>query len=541
MLAVGARNPREERQERAASKIDKVELKARISGIVSRWPAVGLAVGVVHDGRLEFYGHGVADIGSGTPITADTVFRIASITKLFTAVAVMQLWEQGLIDLDRPANDYLRAFRLIAAKPSFRPATVRHLLTHTAGLPDVLHVRDLFHPGWGKFDARPAVYSVKLGEKVPSLTEYYGPGPRVDVDPGTAFAYSNHGFAVLGQIVEDVSAQPLHSYFRQHIFEPLGMMDSSLVLTDGMKSRKATGYDLGASGAEAVIDREWITGGASNVYSTTRDMGRFVAALAGGGTNERGSILKPATLASMFDPHYEPDPRLAGMGLGFFRNDASGHRVVGHEGRLPGFNSQLLVAPDDGVGIVAFTNGSSRAMFWLPTELGRLLGILVGASEDAIRSEIPQHPEIWDDICGLYRAPVIDLRGRLMMGGGVEVFVRGGRLMVRLQTPLPALYRGVELHPEDETDPYVFRIELPQFGMGTARVVFSRAAGTGKATAVHTDMGLLSFQKRPHQKDPRQLLARSVPALLFPATVVALRRLRSSRAASTGDEAQGSG
>ena len=118
--------------------VDELEMKARVGGILNRRPAVGLAVGVVRDGRLEFFhGHGVADIASNTPVTEDTVFRIASITKTFTAIAVMQLWEQGLVDLDAPANDYLRAYRLIPAKAGFRPATVRHLLTHTAGVPEV--------------------------------------------------------------------------------------------------------------------------------------------------------------------------------------------------------------------------------------------------------------------------------------------------------------------------------------------------------------------------------------------------------------------
>lgn len=120
--------------------IDELELKARIGEILNRWPAVGLAVGVVRNGRLEFfYGRGVADIASNTPVTEDTVFRIASITKTFTAIAVMQLWEQGLVDLDAP--DYLRAYKLIPAKASFRPATVRHLLTHTAGIPQVVRPR----------------------------------------------------------------------------------------------------------------------------------------------------------------------------------------------------------------------------------------------------------------------------------------------------------------------------------------------------------------------------------------------------------------
>ena len=231
-------------------------------------------------------------------------------------------------------------------------------------------------------------------------------------------------------------------------------------------------------------------------------MGRFVAALLGGGTNEHGSILRPATLATIFEPHFQPDSRLPGMGLGFFRSDAGRHRVVGHDGRLPGFHSQLFVAPDDGLGVVAFTNGSSRAMLWLPTELEGLLHSLLGVPQDAVRPDIPQHPEIWNDLCGLYRAKVIDLRGRLMMGGGVEVIVHGGQLKARLLTPIPAAYRGIQLHADDETDPYVFRIDLSQFGMGTSRVVFSRADGTGTTTAVHTDMGLLSFQKRPHERNP---------------------------------------
>ena len=104
----------EERTERAAPEIAQFQIRARVDEILNRRPAVGLAVGVVRDGRLElFHGHGLADIASNTPITEDTAFRIASITKLFTAVAVMQLWEQGLVDLDAPANDYLRAYKLI--------------------------------------------------------------------------------------------------------------------------------------------------------------------------------------------------------------------------------------------------------------------------------------------------------------------------------------------------------------------------------------------------------------------------------------------
>jgi len=99
--------------------IRELDMKAKVGEILNRWPAVGLAVGVVRNGRLEFFhGHGLADIALNTPITEDTVFRFASITKTFTAIAVMQLWEQGLVDLDAPANDYLRVYRLIPRRPT---------------------------------------------------------------------------------------------------------------------------------------------------------------------------------------------------------------------------------------------------------------------------------------------------------------------------------------------------------------------------------------------------------------------------------------
>ena len=118
------------------SDIDGLEMKTRVDEILHRHPAVGFALGVVRNGSLEFFHtHGLADLASSRPVAEDTVFRVASITKSFTAIAVMQLWEQGLIELDAPANDYLRAYQLIPADTSWRPATVRHLLTHTAGIP----------------------------------------------------------------------------------------------------------------------------------------------------------------------------------------------------------------------------------------------------------------------------------------------------------------------------------------------------------------------------------------------------------------------
>lgn len=168
------------------------ELNSAVARVLNRQPVAGLAVGVIGGGALTwFHGYGLADIGSGTLVDEDTVFRIDSVTKTMTTIAVMQLCEQGLVDLDAPASGYLRAYRLIPAKPGFRPATLRHLLTHTAGVRAARTAADLFRPvmGWG----------VPAGRPMPSLAEYYRGGQHIDVEPGTRWAYSNHGFATLGR------------------------------------------------------------------------------------------------------------------------------------------------------------------------------------------------------------------------------------------------------------------------------------------------------------------------------------------------------
>ena len=239
--------------------IDQSALRLSVAQILDRHPAVGLAVGVLSEGRFEPACHGRADLASGVPVTEHTVFRIASITKTMTAIAVMQLWEAGLIDLDAPASDYLRAYRLILRDPRFRQPTIRQLLTHTAGIPDARHLTDLLHFDWGPWDARPPIFSVPFGDALPSLGEYYRDGLEVVADPGSAFAYSNPTFATLGQIVEDVSGLPLDRYLREHIFEPLGMVDTDLVRTPPLAARLATGYSVGsrrrAAGAGPRLDR----------------------------------------------------------------------------------------------------------------------------------------------------------------------------------------------------------------------------------------------------------------------------------------------
>jgi CubicO group peptidase (beta-lactamase class C family) len=453
---------------------DTVDLQSRMAHVLNRRPAVGLAVGIVRDGALaSFAAHGLADIPSRHPVTRDTVFRIASITKTFTAIAVMQLWEQGLVDLDAPANDCLRDFQLVPARGGWRDPTLRDLLTHTAGVPKLVRPKQALLSGWfGE--------SVPLTAPVPKLGEFYGGALRLVAEPGTTFNYTDHSLAAVGQMVEDVAGEPLDQYFREHIFEPLGMDDSDLLRSEHVTARLATGYKLTRRGPRAVTDRNWVTSAASSIYSTPADMARYVAALVGGGTGERGAVLRPETLDVMFQPHYRTDPRIPGMGLAFFRDEIGGQPVIEHQGILPGFNGQLYLSPGKGVGVLGFTNGARNAVVWLAEEMSRLLGDVIGAAPDGLRSDVPHHAEIWGQLCGRYTpiAQMNDTQVLGLVGAGVEVRVRRGQLVLRALSPLPAVFRGFVLHPDDPADPYAFRIDLSVYDLGTMKVVFSRHGDT---------------------------------------------------------------
>lgn len=276
------------------------------------------------------------------------------------------------------------------------------------------------------------------------------------------------------------------------------MTDTDLDRSGLDRARLATAYELRSGGAQAVAEYEVITRGGGAASSTPRDMARYLAALLGGGANEHGCVLEPATLAAMFAPQFQLDPRLPGIGLAFFRADLGGHRAVQHGGILPGFDSQVFLAPDDGIGVMAFANGARRGMLWLEPYVARILRELLGVPEEGIRTDLPQRPDLWGDLCGRYpfSGPATD-PARLAFGAGAQVLARKGQLMVRFLSPIPRMYRGFPLHPDDDADPYIFRIEFPWFGIGTCRVIFGREPGAG-TTALHVDMGpgSRSFPKR---------------------------------------------
>ena len=498
------------------TRIDDSKLQGIMADVLHRWPSVGLAVAVVRDGDLAwFHGHGLADTRTGEPVDEDTVFRIGSVTKTFTAVAVMQLWEQGLVDLDAPVAAYLRAFRLVPAKPGLGPVTLRHLLTHTAGIGYWPRATDLLRPGRGA--------GVQTARPVGSLSEYYRRGLRVEVEPGTRWMYSNHGFATLGQVVEDVSGEPFARYLREHVFDPLGMERSDLVRSESVRARLATGYVLRRHGLTSVPWRDVPAPGGGGIYSTTGDMVRYLVALLGGGSNETGSILRPETLSSMFRPHFQPDPRLPGMGLGFDLSTEGGHRLVGKDGVVSGFLTQMGLAPDDDTGVIVLSNTGGLDARGAPTPLGlAIMRHLLGLPERPFRTDLAPHPEVWADLCGWYGlAPgsMTNLFMRLVMGAGAEVRVRDRQLLLQPLSPIPALRRGMVLHPDDPDDPRVFRIDLSEMGRPPIAVVFS-GGPPGPQPADRLCFGETVFHRRPDALNPRLL---TMTALGAGATAAAFR------------------
>ena len=497
----------------AGPPIEETRLALTIGEILHTHPAGGLATAVVSPAGLEFFlGSGVADRARGIPITEDTVFRVGSISKTFTAIAIMQLRDRGLIDLDDAVSRHLRSFRLTPARASFGPVTIRQLLTHTGGIGELRNVTDVLRPTIG--------LAVRADRPSPSLATYYRGRLRVEVEPGTKWAYANHGFSVLGQLVEDVSGEPFGSYMRAHVFGPLGLDTTDFVRTDAIAGQLATGYTLRRHGLRKVKDRDIVVQAAVSVFSTTADMARYAAALLGGGRLP----LRPESLREMFQPQYRPDPRLPGLGLACWCNEVDGHRTVGHGGGWPGFISAMVLAPDDGVAVLSFTNTGSVT----PDRVSdALLRDLLGARADEPRLDVPERPEVWDELCGWYGlAPGIltNARPRLLIGGGAEVLVRGNYLTLRAYTPVPRLRRAHRLHADDPADPYLFRLDLTDEGLGTWPVAFSHDDGA-RGTSMHLGVLPMSLYRRPGYRSPGRLATAGVEAAGVAGAVAARRAI----------------
>ena len=477
----------------------------------------GLAVGIVRDGELvHFAGVGLADAATGRGVDADTVFRIGSISKTCTGIAVLQLAEEGLLGLDDPVNEHLRGFRIEHDDPATPPVTIRHLLTHTAGLGELRRWSDLARPTIG--------LASKLDRPLPSLTDFYAPVLRAELEPGAKWAYANHGFAALGQLVEDVGGQPFAERLRTRIFDPLGMEHTDFLRTDRVRDRLAVGYALRRGRLKPVKDTEIVVAPAGSIFSTTTDMARYAAALASGGA----PLLRPETFEQMLTPQNGGDPHLPAMGLAFFLDRLGEHRVAGHDGGWPGFISALLVAPDAGLGVLAFTNTTAGLA---PHSLAeRALARLLDVPDDAEteRRAVPASPHLWPELAGIYK-PLPGLgtnfRSWQLLGGEVEVGVQGGHLTARAPSPLKALRKGVRLHAADPDDALAFEVREGEVAIP---VRFARGEN-GQIASVSTGStrgGFLELHRRPRGTSLRLWGRVGAGAAALGAGTALFRRLR---------------
>ncbi|WP_405233107.1 serine hydrolase domain-containing protein [Lentisalinibacter salinarum] len=292
-------------------------------------------VAVRHRGELIFAkGYGYQDVEQQIPVDpATTLFRPGSTSKLFTWVAVMQLVEQGRLDLDADVNTYLETFQI---EDTFdEPITLRHILTHTAGFED---------GGFGYLIIDDPDRIMPLAE---SMKRYQ---PERVNPPGAQTAYSNYATALAGLIVANVSGTSFNDYVRENIFEPLGMTRSSFEepLPEDLADDMAISYGLEAGRfVEKPFEIISNFGPAGAMSATATDMVRFGQALLNGGELDGARILEAETVAQMLAPAFSHDDRLMGMALGFYATDYNGFRVVGHGGDTRWFHSYLGIDPEN--------------------------------------------------------------------------------------------------------------------------------------------------------------------------------------------------
>ncbi len=297
-------------------------------------------------------GYGYADLENDIPVDPNyTLFRIGSVTKLVTATAVMQLYEQGLLDLEEDLNQKLSNFEL--EEKYSRPVTAAHLLTHTGG-----------------FDERLLGTSVRRKEDIVLLGQYlkHNMPPRV-MPPGEVFSYSNHGMALAGFLVEEISGDSYYQYLESNIFRPLKMHHSTFPEGNGDLSGLARGYDYRRGRFEPAALDYILPSPAGAMVSTADDMARFMIAHLQQGYLDGRRILDDKTASEMHDTQFSHHPRLQGFTYGFYEMLQGGHRFIWHGGQHPGFVSVLLLLPEQNTGFFCAYNASdTRLMYALFSE-----------------------------------------------------------------------------------------------------------------------------------------------------------------------------
>jgi CubicO group peptidase (beta-lactamase class C family) len=333
----------------AAHALERADLEAFFDGIIplqlERSDVAGATVLVMKDGKdLLRKGYGFSEVAKKKPVDPETtMFRLASISKLFTWISVMQVAEQGKLDIDADVNKYLD-FQIA---PAFgKPIALRNLMTHTGGFEE--EIRDIL---------------LTDPKQASPLRQFIIENqPRRIFPPGEVPAYSNYGVGLAGYIVQRVSGEPFEQYVAEHIFQPLGMKHSSFKqpLAEDLASFPSDGYRNNTE-KPAVGFEIFNPAPAGGISSTASDMGRFAQALLNGGEWGGHRILKAETLDQMWTKQFGTSDALPAMCMGFYQTWRNGLQFIGHDGDLIAFHSMFLLEPKEKLVIFISYNSTGSA------------------------------------------------------------------------------------------------------------------------------------------------------------------------------------
>ncbi|HMA52175.1 MAG TPA: serine hydrolase domain-containing protein [Magnetospirillaceae bacterium] len=332
------------------------ELDAFFDGYVpaalARGDVAGAALVVVKDGQVLFEkGYGLADMANKKPVDPkNTLFRAGGVSAVATWVAVMQLVDQGKLDLDRDINDYLD-FRIPPTWP--KQITLRDLMTQQSGFEEI--ARNVVT------DRAERLQPLDVGARL-SLPERIFPAGQVP-------AYSDYGVALAGLIVERVGGQPFERYVADHLFQPLGMTRASFTqpLPPPLAGSLASGYRRASEPAET-FDYYWMSP-ARGLSASADDMGRLMLALLGSGAGSGAQILSPASVTALLTEDRRRDPNIRGVGLGLTHLDRNGHAVMGVIGETASFRAVFALMPEASLGVYFVQNGTGNRAGDLRTPL----------------------------------------------------------------------------------------------------------------------------------------------------------------------------
>ena len=311
------------------SNIPSAEIDARMDKLVDYVPLAGLAVGIHYKDEFYEQGYGLADVESGMPVTAQTVYKIASLTKSFTAAAILRLSEEGKLGLDDPIS------RFLPGTPEFaKNIQVRHLLNHTSGLPD-----------WSIDMAQETLPDLFTAAQ--AVEYYFSTVQNLEFEPGEKSSYNNAGYFLLGAIIENVSGMTYDKYFKVTFFEPLGLNSSA----DCSSQSDLPGYHSVNKQLETATPPNLkLLGAAGALCSTVGDMLRWLDALA------HGKVIRPETWEQMIAPTKLSDGQVVNYGFGLAIEADSKGPEISHDGVTAGFNSFFAYYPEQELSIVLLTN-----------------------------------------------------------------------------------------------------------------------------------------------------------------------------------------